>query len=352
MKKTILTLLAFLFSFSTVFAAPINHLVFFGDSLSDNGNLYKLFLKIIPKSPPYFQGRFSNGPTWAENVGKFYYSKYYIDYKIYAYGGATTIFHMPTIKFIAPTNLELEVDQYLLDSLFYSKSDVLYSFWIGSNDYLFDQQTNIKKVIDKITWAMTTLITQGARNFLVLNLPDLSRIPFSANTSSMNKLHELSVQHNQQLLEAVNAIKAAHPDVKINFVNIYDLFNDVMANPEKYNEKYHVHITNTTQGCWQGGFVFKNAGLQKDFAQEVQLTFSEQVKANKNLNTEAMAEYVLNSPSLSEAYMTSKLYERGIVPCSNADEYLFWDQMHPTEIVHRILSDIVIENLTSQWLQS
>src|SRR4051812_23986271 len=41
----------------------------FGDSLSDNGNLYALTSRTQPASPPYYQGRFSNGPTFVELLG-------------------------------------------------------------------------------------------------------------------------------------------------------------------------------------------------------------------------------------------------------------------------------------------
>src|ERR1700722_9994900 len=41
-------------------------LIIFGDSYSDNGNVYQLTQEAIPNSLRYYQGRFSNGPAWAE----------------------------------------------------------------------------------------------------------------------------------------------------------------------------------------------------------------------------------------------------------------------------------------------
>ena len=38
----------------------------FGDSLVDNGNAFKATGGLVPPSPPYFNGRFSNGPVWVE----------------------------------------------------------------------------------------------------------------------------------------------------------------------------------------------------------------------------------------------------------------------------------------------
>ena len=42
--------------------AAFSGLVLFGDSLTDVGNVYHQTFGISPQSPPYFQGRYSNGP--------------------------------------------------------------------------------------------------------------------------------------------------------------------------------------------------------------------------------------------------------------------------------------------------
>ncbi|MFW2344966.1 MAG: SGNH/GDSL hydrolase family protein, partial [Brevundimonas mediterranea] len=50
-------------------AQTYNRLVVFGDSLSDNGNLYLASGGTQPPSPPYYQGRFSTGPVFTELLG-------------------------------------------------------------------------------------------------------------------------------------------------------------------------------------------------------------------------------------------------------------------------------------------
>ena len=47
---------------------PIKDVYVFGDSLSDNGNIYVASGGALPPSPPYYQGRFSNGPVWVETL--------------------------------------------------------------------------------------------------------------------------------------------------------------------------------------------------------------------------------------------------------------------------------------------
>ncbi|RDI39046.1 SGNH/GDSL hydrolase family protein [Aquicella lusitana] len=349
MKKIIWFLMLMVLS-AGCFAGKINRMVFFGDSLSDNGNLYKLFLHIIPQSPPYYQGRFSNGPTWAEEVGNYYYHKNYIDYKIYAVGGATAILHKPSTRFIAPTNLQLELDQYIIDNLFKDKSKTLHAIWIGGNDYLFDQDADANeltgKVVNKISWAVTKLIEQGAQDFLVMNLPDLSAIPFARSNGSIEKLHRLTELHNQKLDQAIKNLKAAYPGVRIHYVSVYDIFNDVIANPQKYNQKYKVNITNTAEACWQGDYLLAeglaNQGLESELQQ------ASLMKAGNlagRIDTQAMRQVILDSPSIAYTYSMGKAYKKGSLPCANADQYLFWDAIHPTETVHRVLAQIVVENL-------
>ena len=50
-------------------AQSYDRLVVFGDSLSDNGNLYLASGGTQPPSPPYYQGRFSSGPVFTELLG-------------------------------------------------------------------------------------------------------------------------------------------------------------------------------------------------------------------------------------------------------------------------------------------
>jgi phospholipase/lecithinase/hemolysin len=122
--KKILALVLSLFVCSSVFAGNVKQIVFFGDSMTDNGNLYNL-IKTMPKSPPYYKGRFSNGPTWAEYVERSFYNTHYIDSQNYAYGGATAILHsFVTDKIALPITLSAEMYEYYLNTLYADKSEV------------------------------------------------------------------------------------------------------------------------------------------------------------------------------------------------------------------------------------
>ncbi|KAI8318443.1 hypothetical protein GQ54DRAFT_314482, partial [Martensiomyces pterosporus] len=60
-------------------------LYIFGDSLSDIGTLKELTLGLVPP-PPYWQGRFSSGPSWNEYLAPL------LGYNLYnkAIGGSTS----------------------------------------------------------------------------------------------------------------------------------------------------------------------------------------------------------------------------------------------------------------------
>jgi phospholipase/lecithinase/hemolysin len=262
MKKIFIILLSLLFC-STSFAAPFKQIIFFGDSLSDNGNLYQA-IKIVPKSPPYYNGRFSNGPTWAENVGKYFYDKYYIDNVNYAYGGATAMLHNPlTDSFIAPITLEGELYSYYLHSLFTDKSKVLYVIWIGANDYLYEREPDVNAltaaVVNKISWVITSLMNQGAQDFLIMNLPDLAKTPYAKSNQLESRLHIISTLHNQKLADAVGQLQNKYPTIKFVTVDVYSSLNDLVANPDKFNQQYNQSITDVSEACWSGGFLLKGS---------------------------------------------------------------------------------------------
>lgn len=347
MKKRILFFLLFFISFA-IHAAPINKIIFFGDSLSDDGNIYKLTLHLIPKSPPYFQGRFSNGPTWAELVGSYYYHRDYVDYENYAYGGATAILHAPTTHFAAPTLLPLEVDLYLLEHLLEDKSQTLYSIWIGGNDYLFgddydDLELLTDKVVARITKDIQKLISYGGNNFVIMNLPNLGGVPFATQTNKVERLSKLTQLHNSKLELAVKELQKANPEVQFTYVDFYSTFADVLTNLDKYNKKYKIHIKDVQDACWQGGFFEKNRINPDLLRKEVRAAMISAGKGTESVD--AITDMILKNPVLSAIYQSGIDYENGARPCDDADSYFFWDHIHPSAVIHQVIAKLVEQQL-------
>ncbi|MDR3476622.1 MAG: SGNH/GDSL hydrolase family protein [Gammaproteobacteria bacterium] len=354
--KKIIALVLSLFVCSSVFAANIKQVVFFGDSMTDNGNLYNL-IKTMPKSPPYYKGRFTNGPTWAEYVERSYYNNHYIDSQNYAYGGATAILHsFVTDKIALPITLSAEMYEYYLNTLYSDKTDVLYSIWIGANDYLFETEPDLDglttNVTNSISDAVKELIGKGAKNFLIINLPDLASTPYAVANGTTERLHTLTLLHNKKLADAVINLRNDNPGVTIAFLNLYDEFTGLVTNTAQYNQTYGLSIKDTTDACWLGGETLKEIHSspykENQLNAEISGELSKNMKGGKQFDTKTISHYILNSPDIYAAYSVSKAHSEGMQPCDNPNEHIFWDDVHPTAQIHEVVGKLAIEAL-GKW---
>jgi phospholipase/lecithinase/hemolysin len=340
-------LVSSLFFFSPLYALSIDKIIIFGDSLSDNGNLYRFtldtqklinFFPIIPKSPPYYQGRFSNGPVWIEMLAKKLNlsPEAKAQFENFAYGGSwVESFNESLQKF--PMDLTSEVNHYLGNAshshdLYRDRH--LYVIWGGGNDYLDgrrDLEFATTNTVNIINNNIHTLIQDGAKYFLILNLPDLGLTP-SANAKGsdfVSQLSELSRLHNTKLATLLLQERNNHPGIKLMTVDIAGIFKELMLNPERYQ------ILNTKQPCYNNGYNL----AKKDF------TTSKEFKALQegNINTQ-------HNPSLEAVFMTSLQSALGYEPCPNPNQYLFWDQVHPTKIMHAFIAQAAFAVLEKNGL--
>lgn len=221
------------------FASSFSSVVAYGDSLSDNGNLYSL---IGYPPPPYYNGRFSNGPVAAEQLATALGAPLYD----FAVGGATSgvgnyidggtqtssgAFGLPGMQG------ELAASAPLLASPLTSSS--LFLVWGGANDFLVggsptDAAANIAALVD-------TLESDGAQHILVPGLPDLALTPDFAGDPAATAY---SVTFNA-------ALKADLPGGATYF-DTSNMLNQIEANPAAYG------LTNTTDPCFNGTTICAN----------------------------------------------------------------------------------------------
>jgi len=352
MKRILISVFLFFISTMVLAGLPTKNLVFFGDSLTDDGNCYAVF-KIVPKSPPYYKGRFSNGITWAEHLNKYSYDKSLTGYINFSVGGAETIRHsFKTDKFISPMLLEIEVHKYLKSEDAKNLDNTLFFVWNGPNDYLHEREPNKDKVttdvINKMTESFVKLLDAGAMHIVILNLPDLSRIPYARKNDIVDEL-ALSVKlHNKKLKDTVDTLQNKHPN-KITFIDIETIFNDLLDNPKKYNDKYGSNITDVTSPCWEGSIV----GTEKKPPIDQIIAEIDAInKFNNNFDLDAnlLSQAIIGSPVLSESYNLSKQFDEGLTPCDNPSEHIFWDKTHPSAAVHEVLGKILIDLLAEKNL--
>src|SRR5262249_8587531 len=196
----------------------------FGDSLADIGNvlLASKALRVDPAPPPstsphrtYFDGRFSNGPVGFEYLWQLISGqapgspkalKPFLAAPIlgatgavnFAFGGTGTAFidQTPGGLFAPGLKGQVELFRVALHGRRPSKR-ALYAIVTGANDYRddpFNVPMDPNEVIRNIADAVTTLYQLGARDIMVLNLPDLGLIP--ANAGNPGPASQLSALHN------------------------------------------------------------------------------------------------------------------------------------------------------------
>jgi phospholipase/lecithinase/hemolysin len=324
-KKLVFILL---FSCCTLsaYAFTIDKIVIFGDSLSDNGNMFNLTSGKIPRNPPYYAGHFSDGMAWVEYVASALRlnTQDKTEFADYAYAKAwgSDLNDIDPLSFFT---LSSEIDEYVQYASKHGaqESNHLFSIWIGNNDYLggdktLSDDTATTLTVNAIKSGIETLIADGARHFLILNLTNLGVTPSSValGPDVSGRLTRLSYLHNSKLSLMLNDLKISHPDIDIIEVNLMAYFEDLLQHPEKYKFKV------IDRACYDGDF-----GNLSDPGKQFTATLQHKVQLN--------GKYYAQSTTHSSEWSV----------CSNPDEYIYWDSLHPTAHVHRLLANFVLEEL-------
>lgn len=242
----------------------------FGDSLSDSGNLYALTAFTQPPSPPYFQGIFSNGPTFVQLLGQAVTGKPIVPAvtfssrgtnRNFAFGGATVGPAAPG----QPPNLAQQIGLYTQSGLPAQPTD-LFTVLIGANDMigvLSSPATPFNPASIDVAGAaaaqgvvagLQSLVGLGAKNIVVVGLPNLGATPRSlaaggpggagatfgarATTAFNNELvARLAVLKGPATLNSVQTFPA---DVNLVYVDLVSLLEPVFRDPARFG------YTNTT----------------------------------------------------------------------------------------------------------
>jgi phospholipase/lecithinase/hemolysin len=251
-----------------------NKLVVFGDSLSDPGNFYaatgttsKAPFSLIPDAPYAIGGHhFSNGRTWAEQLAESISSP---DsglpalaspglFTNYAVGGARA---RPGAS-PTPYDLTTEVAQFLADFGGRACPDATYVIWIGGDDLRDALEalpaTGIPGAAAIISAAVTsignnivTLWSAGARNFLILDAPDVSNAPAVrlAGPAAIGAGAFLSANFNSGLGQGIAELQALLPGSHIARFDDNAVVSSIIANPAAFG------LTDVRDPCLQFGVV-------------------------------------------------------------------------------------------------
>jgi phospholipase/lecithinase/hemolysin len=293
----LLTTATVIFSVNSVNAQNYDDVFVFSDSLSDIGNAFNAFVNSgqtpVPFSPPYFNGRFSNGLVWSENLSQSLGITPNPNNN-YAFGGSQTgisNLYQP-VEFGVDSSIIVpgllgQVNNYANGGNVPEDND-LFLIWIGANDYLVGDfstpestQQLITNVVTNTTNAVATLNSLGANNIAVANLPNLGIIPATVNETFAPLLTNLTIANNNALDSSLNNLQLVlGNDLNLIKLDMFGLFQDIVTNPQKYD------LTNVDTSC---------------------------------LSTN----------------------------CPNPEQYFFWDNLHPTAKGHEIIADFALNSVLS-----
>jgi phospholipase/lecithinase/hemolysin len=264
-------------------AAPFSQLVVFGDSLSDIGNTANATFDLFP-GPYYYEDRFSNGPVFVEalssGLGLGPAVRSTAGGNVFAYGGAQTSGTGGlTGAFIR--DIDEQVDQFLASRT--ADPNALFVVFAGSNDFV-NGQANASIPVSNLAEDIGRLVAAGARNFLVPNLPLLGHVPrFNDSPSTLATYNLRTMQFNTALAAMLDDLETTNSALAIARLDVAALFNEALASPATFG------FTNVTDAA--------APGLEP---------------GDSTYNTNQIA--------------------------PNANEYMFWDDLHPTATVHAALA--------------
>lgn len=224
--------------------AEYSALIAFGDSLTDTW-------REPSESPAHFQGRWSNGPLWieylAEKLGLAYDPN-----TNYAHSGAQTDDTLRQIEqdFVPPTE----------------PARALYVVFAGGNDFLQNLERNLfsdakwNATADAgalhLAQAVAALHARGARVVLVPNVVDVTQTPTLNKLPGflLDFLREKVRRLNTRLVQELDQVQAARPDLRLIRVDFYTLSRRLIADYRAYGFTNNDDDAITDLAIVSGGF--------------------------------------------------------------------------------------------------
>lgn len=301
--------------------APYSGIVVFGTSLSDPGNAFALrggtntpadfdLSPFLVPSAPYAPGglHFSNGETWIEQFGRSLglagsvqpayraESPFATNYAV----GATRACDRPDSETQPETFYDLpnQVSDFVADVGGVAPSDALYVIEMGGNDVrdgivaalgVLQNGGTLQAAMlaalpaltcaqQSIAGAILTLQQAGAQEFLVWTAPNPGLTPAirSLGAGPMQLAAAITTVFNMQMLGPTLVALDQAPGIDIAVLDAFTLLQNISTNPASFG------LTNATAACI--------------------------------------------TPNDAPFF------------CQNADDYLFWDGIHPTRAAHALVA--------------
>ena len=249
----VLAAAAVLSTASAASAQSYGRLVVFGDSLSDNGNLFAVTGGAAPAAP-FVNGRFSTGPVFVEllgfNLGRQTAGSPVTGSINYAYGGSRT----DAIATPGP-GMRTQLQAYTAAGGRFGANDLV-SILGGANNIFQALPTagvsaNPTGSISPVSLAAAadvnfltnSVAAAGAGTVLVTNLPKFSLTPQFRNTPAAPLADFAVTTFNGALLTGLQATAAAQPNTNIIYMDLFKIGDVIANNPGQFG------VTNVTDQC-------------------------------------------------------------------------------------------------------
>jgi outer membrane lipase/esterase len=235
--------------------------VVIGASLTDTGNRCISLPSSCPPSPPYAAGKYSNGVLWIERVAANYGSAVRPSLQggtNYAYAGAVTgVVPLVTAAASAPPNMVAQTSAYLTAVSGRARPEGLYvidasTFGNNVNAALSTLTTQaaitnfVRAAAGDVALIMAELYAAGARNFLVVNSPNLGATPLlaAAGATTAGSATALAAGFNAALTDnVITPFRAVSPGARVVVLDAFTFGNTVAAAPATYG------FTDVRQAC-------------------------------------------------------------------------------------------------------
>ena len=290
-------------------ATNVSKIFFFGDSLSDPGNLYALtgqtskapYLPIPDAAYSIGGHQFTNGKTWAQRLAQDMRSnnsgKAVMDGPgengNYAFAGARARTGSGSEAPDFSTQLGMYASHYTA-----ANAEVLYVIQFGGNDIRDALEATLGDPSGASSFAIIqaavintleniqNLYAMGARKFLIVNAPDLSKAPVIRMAGAEGFASLLVINYNMALESGLSSLDGLE-GISIKRFDLYGFTQTVIDNPDEYG------LFETSAPC---------------------LLFFVETEAS----------------------------------CSDPETYFFWDGIHPTAVVHNAMSEAAAQIMGGQ----
>lgn len=266
----------------------INKVVALGDSLSDTGNIFNASQWRFPNPNSWFLGHFSNGFVWTEYIAK---AKNLPLYN-WAVGGAAG-----ENQYIALTGVGDQVSSYLTYAKLaknYKPANTLFTLEFGLNDFM-NYNRGVPEVKADYAEALIRLTDAGAKNFMLMTLPDATKAPqFKYSTQEeIDKIRAKVLEMNEFIKAQAMYYKAQ--GYNITLFDTHALFETLTSAPEEHG------FVNASDPC---------------------------LDINRSSSVDYMYTHALRSECAA----------------SGAEKFVFWDVTHPTTATHRYVAEKMLES--------